>query len=116
MFGFESVMIPVVAIVLVKSLLSYVRVGLRRRSLARRFGCKPVKTYKQHDKSLGLFFLYQKHQKLSGPDVPRSQTKPKKTQKPSNESRTLTREVEVQMIKKRSDQILHKVSRIGKLR
>ena len=59
MFGFESVVILVVGIFLVKSLLSYIRVGLRRRSLARRFGCKPVKTYKQYDKFLGLFFLYQ---------------------------------------------------------
>lgn len=59
MFGFESVVILVAGIFLVKSLLSYIRVGLRRRSLARRFGCKPVKTYKQYDKFLGLLFLYQ---------------------------------------------------------
>ena len=59
MFRFESVVIPVVGIFLVKSLLSYIRVKLRRRSLARRFGCKPVKTYRQYDKFLGLLFLYQ---------------------------------------------------------
>ena len=37
MFGFESVVILVVGIFLVKSLLSYIRMGLRRRGLARRY-------------------------------------------------------------------------------
>lgn len=58
MFRFESVVILFLGIFLVRSLLSYIRVGLRRRSLARRFGCKSVKTYKQYDQFLGLFFLY----------------------------------------------------------
>lgn len=70
MFGSGSIVIPVVGIFLVKSLLSYIRVGLRRRGLARRLGCKPVKTYQQYDKFLGLDFPLPKHQKLSGADVP----------------------------------------------
>lgn len=64
MFGSGSVVIPVVGIFLVKSLLSYIRVGLRPRGLARRLGCKPVKTYQQHDKFLGLDFPLPKNQKL----------------------------------------------------
>ena len=59
MFRIESVVILAVGTLLVKSLLSYIRVGLRRRSLTRRFGYQPVKAYKQHDKFLGLLFLYQ---------------------------------------------------------
>lgn len=67
MFESGSVVILVVSIFLV---ISYIRVGLRRRGLARRFGCKPVKTNKKYDKFLRLDFPLPKHQKLSGADVP----------------------------------------------
>ena len=49
----------VIVIFLTKSLLNLINIRYRRRSLSRRFGCKPSKAYKQLDKPLGLLFLYQ---------------------------------------------------------
>ncbi len=58
MSGLKSVLILVIAIILAKNLLNLMNIRVRRRSLARKSACKPVKTYKQSDKWLGLLFLY----------------------------------------------------------
>ena len=59
MSGIKSIVILIISIFLAKSLLNLINIRFRRRSLARKFVCKPGKTYEQSDKRLGLLFLYQ---------------------------------------------------------
>lgn len=59
MSGIKSIIFLVIGLFLAKSLLNLINIKSRRRSLARRFGCKPGKAYEQPDKRLGLLFLYQ---------------------------------------------------------
>ena len=66
MSRFESVVLLALGLVLIKGLLDFLRIELHRRRLAQSFGCKPVKTYKQYDKLLGLGFLYQNIRDFQG--------------------------------------------------